>query len=350
MNSDYSPVPLRSAWPVLLGIRNAWLAPVTARPLAWFRMGLAAGLLAQALSLLGHLHDLYGRYGLVDWSVMWESQWAGVPNLAWLDGPLEKIDVPTSFAVPLTFALYVVGLLGLVVGYRTRLAAGVAWLTHTALVGSSFMTSYGVDQFAHIGLFYCLWFPAGQALSLDHSLGMQRGKALAPTFAAWLSLRLLQLHVGVIYTASGIEKALGHQWWNGEALWRAVIGAPLGTPFDCSFLAGFPWLSQGLCWATLLLEAGVFVWVWHPWLRKIWLGSTVSLHLGIAFVLGLGSFSAVMIVFDVAAFGIPARPSTPGRQRGPTPDRWARVALALPPRRASLRAQTNSRTSVVNQP
>ena len=54
---------------------------------------------------------------------------------------------------------------------------------------------------------------------------------------------------------------------------------------------------------TLVLEAGVFAFVWHPRLRRFWLWGIVGMHLGIALLLGLWTFAAIMIVFDVAAFG-----------------------------------------------
>jgi hypothetical protein len=64
-----------------------------------------------------------------------------------------------------------------------------------------------------------------------------------------------------------------------------------------------PWLAQGLCWLTLLLEAGVIAFVWHPRLRRLWLVGIVGMHLNIALLMNLWTFSATMIVFDVAAFG-----------------------------------------------
>lgn len=279
--------------------------PVTPRPLAWFRIGLASVLLVQAFFLVGHLHDLFGRHGIVAWSVMSENVPPAVPSLEWLEKALCFVAGPATFVVPLAFSLYVGSLLGLLLGYRTRLAASIAWLSHTALMTSGQMAAYGVDMFAQIGLFYCLWFPVGHALSLDRSrrTGSVSDQSDRPSFGAWLGLRILQLHVCIIYTSSGVEKALGEQWWNGESIWRAVMGAPLGSPIDCSFIAAVPWLAVGLCWSTLLLEAGVIVFVWHPRLRKLWLVGIVGMHVGIAVVLGLWTFSATMIVFDVTAFG-----------------------------------------------
>jgi hypothetical protein len=287
-------------------LRSLCAAPVTSRPLAWFRIGLASVLLVQALSLIGHLHDLFGHHGMVAWSTAAERIPPGMPTLTWMEATLVSVGVSAASVVPLVFSGYVVGLLGLVLGCQTRPAACVAWLGHTALLTSANMATYGVDSFAQIGLFYCVCFPVGQARSLDHvwRAGSVSDRSNQPSFAAWLGLRILQLHVCIIYTASGLAKASGEQWWNGEAIWRAVMGAPLGSPIDCAFLASIPWLVQFMCWMTLLLEAGVIAFVWHPRLRRLWLVGVVGMHLGIAVLMNLWTFSATMIVFDVAAFGV----------------------------------------------
>ena len=280
-------------------IRSFWEEPVTPRPLAWFRIGLSAILLVQAFSLIGHLDELYGRHGVVAWSVNSDILPPGVPNLSWADRGMGFMGLPGAFGIHLTFAIYVAGLIGLFFGYRTRVAAILSWLAHTTLMISSDMSIYGVDYFAQIGLFYCLWFPVGGALSLDTA--KERMKSL-PTFEAWLGLRILQLHICIAYVATGIEKSLGEQWWNGEAVWIAVMSTPDGL-IDCSFLATVPWLARILCWMTLLLEAGVVLFIWHPRGRLLWLVGIVGLHLGIAVVMNLWTFSVTMIVFDVAAFG-----------------------------------------------
>lgn len=268
-------------------------------PLARFRVGLAGVLLIQAFALTGHLDELFGRNGIVAWSVP-QPERPGIPRLEWIETAGRSVGVPASWVVPTTFACYTAGLFGLLLGYRTRLCAGLAWLCHTALLTSSDMSTYGVDRFAQIGLFYCVVFPVGHAISLDHTTGRVRDE---PVFAAWLGLRVLQAHVCVVYTTSGVKKATGTDWWNGEAIWRAVMGTP-DCLIDCSFLATVPWLAKALCWTTLLLEAGVIAFVWHPRLRKLWLVGIVGMHSGIALCMGLWTFSATMIVFDIAAFGL----------------------------------------------
>src|SRR5262249_39233752 len=150
-------------------------------------------------------------------------------------------------------------------GWRTRAAAALAWLTHTMLKTSGNANIYGVDEFAHIALFYCIWMPVGHALSLDLLAGRVSG---APTPGARLGVRVLQLHLCVVYVSSGIHKALGEQWWDGEAFWRSVM-RPDFAQFEMGWLADVPGLAMAVCWGTLLLEVGYPLLVWPRWTRKL---------------------------------------------------------------------------------
>jgi hypothetical protein len=275
-----------------------WTAPASPRPLAWFRIGLSGVLLVQALSVLGHLEALHGRDGIVAWSVPNERP-AGLPHPAWVERALELAGIQATFVVPFTHAAYVVGLVGLLLGCRARMSAAVAWLAHSALLSSGELSMYGVDRYAQIGLFYCVCFPVGHAIARDATEGRVSG---GPSVEARLGVRVLQAHICIAYVASGIEKGLGEQWWNGEAVWRAVMSYEAWL--DGVFLAEIPWLAEMLGLMTLLLEAGCILLVWHPITRKLWLTGIVAMHLGIALAMGLWVFSATMIVFDIAVFGV----------------------------------------------
>lgn len=297
--------PCSSASKFVTRFLDFWTAPASPRPLAWFRIGLAGVLLVQALEVVGNLNALYGRDGIINWS-MADAPPPGVPNLDWLEHGLTSIGLPSGAVVPMAYAGYLMGLVGLLLGCRTRAAAIVAWLTHTALTTSGEMAMYGADNFAQIGLFYCVGFPVGRAVSLD-ALKAPDSFCSGPTsHEERLGLRTLQVHLCVAYFASGLEKMLGQQWWGGEAVWRAATGAD-DALVDCSFLAAVPWLAQATCWLTLLLEAGCPLFVWHPQARRLWLVGIVGMHVGIALTLNLWMFAATMIVFDVAAFGVKAQ-------------------------------------------
>jgi hypothetical protein len=278
--------------------------PASARPLAVFRIGLAVVLLAQAFALAPQVLELYGNDGLVQWRVMDRAIPFGVPRLRWLAALLAPLGVSEPGCVRAVFWMYVGGLGFMLVGWRTHLAAVTAWLSHMMLSMSGNAAIYGVDQFAHIGLFYCVWMPIGAALSVDALGGRESG---TPTFSARLALRVLQIHLCVVYFSSGVEKATGIQWWNGEAVWRALMRPDLGQ-FNVAWFADAPWLARALCWGTLLVEVGYALLIWPRRTRKVWALATVGMHVGIAVGMGLVSFSAVMAVFTVAAFLVSSEP------------------------------------------
>jgi hypothetical protein len=279
-------------------------APASAKPLAVLRIGLAGLLLVQALALGGVVTELYGPRGIIPWSIVHDQAVQGMPRLSWVVDALASHGVSADTCVRGVYLVYVGSLAGLLLGWHTRLSALVAWLTHLALMTSGNASIYGVDQFALIALFYCVCLPVGDALSADQTLGRVSG---APSPGARLGLRLLQLHMCVVYLSSGIEKASGEQWWNGEAIWRALL-CPTSALFDFGWLAWAPWLAVVLCWGTLAVELGYAFLIWPRRTRKLMLLATVGMHAGIALSMGLVMFSAVMIVLNLAAFGFSPEP------------------------------------------
>jgi hypothetical protein len=187
----------------------------------------------------------------------------------------------------------------LLLGWQTRVMAFQAWFTGLVLCHSSILTTYGVDAFANIALFYCVLMPVGASMSLDRVTGRASGQA---TTSARLFLRLLQLHMCVVYLTAGLSKARGEQWWNGEAVWRA-LNMPQFSTFDMSWLANFPWVMLLASWGTLLIETGYPIGIWPARLRPWWLLAIVGMHLGIAVFMRLWLFSALLIVLNVSAFG-----------------------------------------------
>jgi hypothetical protein len=255
---------------------------------------------------------LYGTLGIVQAPITDGMVPPGVPRGRWLVEALAPLGVSEEAALRGLFLAYLASLAGLLLGWQTRVMALVAWLLHLTLKTGSYLSVYGAYEFAHIGLFYCLWMPVGHALSLDAWTGRVRDETSAD---ARLGLRLLQLHLGIVYFSSGVEKASGVQWWNGEALWRALM-RPDFAQFDFSWLADYPWVAMLACWGTLAVEVGYPLFIWPARTRRWMALAAVGLHAGIAVCMGLWSFSALMIVLNVAAFLVPAEPA-PDAVAGP---------------------------------
>jgi hypothetical protein len=285
-------------------LHKFFLQAVPADTLGLFRIAVSGFALVQLLVLLPDWMWLYGPQGILPWEVSEALATNDMPSLPTIFKLLSPLRTSPVTAVYLVTAIYFFSLLGLVVGYKTRMMGILAWLTHLILNTTGHFTAYGVETFTHISLFYCMVLPVGIAWSLDN---VRRPSKLPPHLVT-LSIRVVQLHLCIMYLASGIEKAMGDQWWTGEAVWIALQQDQFHQ-VDTGWMAATPIIPKILCWSTLVVETLYpFGMLWEK-TRKFWLPAIVSMHLFIALFLGLHLFGALMILLNVAAFSHDAFPS-----------------------------------------
>ncbi|MGK4002628.1 HTTM domain-containing protein [Sorangium sp. So ce1036] len=314
---------LSRAWSL---VERFALAPASPAPLAALRIGLAAVLLVQAALIAPAFLELYGRQGILQGPLREAFGRLALPGIGWMADRLAPLGIDEASVLVGTGALYVLSLIALLCGLWTRAAALLSWSTHRMLMVTADTTLYGADLFANIFLFYLIWVPAGATLSLDRwRRARDPGRApVVPTSAARLGLRVVQLHLCIAYLASGLEKARGASWWNGEAIWRSLM-LPEYRQLDFSWLAWHPFIAQAAGWTVLGVEIGYAFLIWPRLTRRAVIVATALLHLGIAAFMGLGVFGALMPVFTLAAFGVPAD------ARAPSPSRPAtRTDLPVP--------------------
>src|SRR5262249_46193825 len=112
------------------------------------------------------------------------------------------------------------------IGFCTRIAAVLTWLGLLSYVNRGVTSLFGMDQIMIVVVLYLMIAPSGAALSVDRLIArwrVRRGKRPAelpppePSVSANLALRLLQIHVCIIYMASGLSKLQGASWWGGTA-------------------------------------------------------------------------------------------------------------------------------------
>jgi vitamin K-dependent gamma-carboxylase-like protein len=281
-----------------------WFRPVSDRPLAGLRVALPLLLLVHLLWLSNDILALHGSRGIIPWELtaLLRDPWVpGLPTLAEVFAPL---GIGTHTAIIVLLSLYAGSLLSLALGFRARLSAFVAWGLHLSFMTSGFASFYGVDQLANTFLFYLFLFPSGRAWTYAPASSYR--EETIPVGC----LRVMQLHLCVIYLAAGIDKARGRQWWNGEAIWQTV-SQPAFSTFDLSWLARAPWIPMLAGWSTLVVEIGYALLIWPRRTRKAWCIAAIGLHLGMALFMGLVFFSSLMILLTVCLFLIPEEAPEP---------------------------------------
>jgi hypothetical protein len=268
-------------------LTSAWFRPVSARPLVGLRVGLPLLLLAHLVWISNDVLALHGDRGIIPWELtdLLRDPW--VPSLPTVARALSPLGIGARTAIILLLSAYAGSLLALALGACTRASALLAWSLHLSLVTSGVASFYGVDQLANTFLFYLL-------------LSQFRRERTVPV----VFLRVMQAHLCVIYLAAGLAKAMGRQWWDGEAIWQAVT-QPAFRTVDLRWLASYPWIAMIAGWGTLALEIGYAFLVWPRRTRTTWCLATIGLHVALALFMGLVFFSSVMILLTCCLFLLP---------------------------------------------
>lgn len=278
-----------------LAVNNIWLG--------FLRVSVASFALFHFLSILPDFNNIYTFSGYVQPDIMDVSMDHFSPTLYDITLFLQRIFEGITFnQVAYTAAAgYCIALLLLALGCFTRVSAGSALLLQLVMIKSVHFYQYGVDLFTTILLFYCLIFPTGTVYSLDN-YRLKRQDNISNTLPY---LRLLQVHICIAYFIGGLDKLAGFTWHNGEAVWKATTGFNYSGFFNVTSLASFPLLFVIGGWGVIILEMMYPLFINLRKTRKLWFWMIVSMHLGIALLLGLFFFSAVMIIFSITAYYMP---------------------------------------------
>jgi hypothetical protein len=304
---------------LLSGIRDGWTR-------FWFSAQDPATLglirvLAGAMLFYTHLVwslDLTGFFGPAGWlspnalqaaygdarSLFWSHwHWIESPAMIWT----------AHLAALVVFAMLCLGLF-------TRIVSVAAWLLTVSYAHRVMPAAlFGLDDINAMLSMYLMVGPSGDAYSLDRWLA-QRKTRRAPdgnrqanrvqarsdnaandsaSVGANIAIRLMQVHLCVIYLFSALGKGMGETWWDGSAMWLAVANFEYQS-VDLTWLAASPALLSFFAHVTVAWELAYPALVWPRLSRPLVVAMCVPIHLGIAIFLGMMTFGLAMIIANLA--------------------------------------------------
>ena len=215
------------------------------------------------------------------WSYLWYFE---SPAILWL---LHSVAL-------VVFALLTVGLF-------SRVVPILAWLITIAYCQRLNGAFFGLDQVNGMLAMYLALGNSGDAYSLDRWLQLRRGGAVTPRASVRtnLAIRMIQLHLCIIYVFGGISKLRGEMWWDGSAVWFSVANLEYQT-LDMTWLVQFPWLIALMTHVTVFWETFYCALVWPKMTRPIALIVAVCVHGGIVAFLGMPTFGLAMMIANGA--------------------------------------------------
>jgi predicted DCC family thiol-disulfide oxidoreductase YuxK len=284
----------------------------------------ATGLLVMwSLLVFGlDLHDYFGSDGWAEPSAIQMGQRASKWSFWFLvpDGGLRLAWIGCL----LVLAMYIVGLF-------SRWTAVLAWVIVVSTVRRVPIALFGFDQvISPLTLYLAVTGASGQAVSLDRFLRRRRQSRAAaaagplqtrsggagpsprrrvtpdepgipvPTISANLALRLIQLHLVVIYAMAALGKLQGPSWWDGTATWKTMTSGEFVVG-DFTPMADWPLVINVLTHASLALELLYPILIWVAIARPLVLAGAVAMHAGIALMSpGLTEFTLAMLTANLA--------------------------------------------------
>lgn len=231
------------------------------------------------------------------------------------------------------------------IGFCTRITSALTWMFSLWYIHRDPVALFGVDTMMTILLLYLMIGPSGGAVSVDRLMArwwhgakpgvLNRWRRLlgkqplpesavqpaaysadpVPSVSANFAVRLLQIHVCIIYFVSAISKLQGAAWWNGTAVWGTLANfefAPMALEIGgvqvynefLRFLGQYKLRLElfltGACMFTLVFEMVYAFLIWRPSMRWPILWGAIILHGFIGLLMGLKTFALMMLVMNLA--------------------------------------------------
>lgn len=288
------------------GWNRFWFSPTDPTTLAAIRISTGLVLLYTHLGAAGQALAFLGPHAWIDPAALaqisalgqtgsdpldrWVNGWWGQSIWFYLEHP---------GMVWAAYALFLTALVCFTLGFWSRTAALIAWIGHLSYLHRGFITWDGMDSQLAMLLLYLMFGPIGATLSIDRSRKNLPRSGPEPSWSANVIIRMIQVHMGIIYLCAGLAKLQGARWWDGTAVWMSMV-LPEYVVLDLSWLAqGGDWLcllvsNLGVA-MTLIFEISFIFLIWNPTLRPWILLMGVFMHVGIGLIIGLESFGAAML-------------------------------------------------------
>ena len=265
--------------------RRFWFTPQPTSSLALFRIGMGLVTLLWALALCPSLKVFFSRHGIEPVPV----------DVSW--GLLGHFS--SDAALFITYAALVTSAIGVLVGFHTRVASVVMFVTIFAFIERTPSIFNSGDGLLRNLSFFLMLMPSGDAISLDRRR-VARGHFWAfPERSPW-ALRLVQIQVSILYASAVYHKLDGGGWTNGTAMsyvWRMDDIARFTVP---SFVVKSLTIGTLVSLLTLAIEFLLATLIWVRTARPLVLALGVMFHVGIDLTLRIGFFSVAILVAYLA--------------------------------------------------
>ena len=271
-----------------------WFTPTAPHTLALIRILVGMMLF---YSHLVWLLDLQAFVGPHSWISTDASRFLQEQNYTWTY--LWYISSPTALLVTHLIGMAIFIMLAL--GIFTPITSVLSWFIAICYCHRLEGALFGLDQINVMLVMYLMISPSGDAYSIDRRRRMKQQSSpdTIRSVRANIAMRLMQIHLCIIYLFGGIGKMRGSEWWDGSASWWALAN-PEYQSLDMTWLAPHIMILSAITHVTVFWETFYCVLIWHRLTRPVMLMLAVLVHGSIALCMGMVTFGCIMLVANLA--------------------------------------------------
>jgi hypothetical protein len=283
-----------------------WFTPSDAIVLSLVRVLTGLVALWWYLTLLPDLQNWFGPDGI--FSLELAMQYRNQTDSHFAFSLLDYVNSASQL-----WALYGVGVAVIalmVVGLFSRVTTIASLIFVLSFIHRAPMLARSVDDILPLLMFYLCLGPSGANFSIDSLLRRRKAPAGTATtgdvvYSSWatLAVRLMQVHLALIYGAMVIAQLQGAAWWQGTAVWW-LMARPESRLVDLTGMShmglAFEYLVNFFTHAIVLYELCFVFLIWNPLARPILLVVGALVWLGLGLVGGSVSFAVIMFIATLA--------------------------------------------------
>lgn len=203
--------------------------------------------------------------------------------------------------------LGLVTLLLFTAGLFSRLTSVASLVVVLSYLHRGPMLTSQVEPILVFVLFYLCLGPSGAVCSIDAwRAGRRRDASLVtlpptPLASPWatVSVRLVQVHLVIVYGMMAVGKMGGHVWWSGMAMWY-LIARTEQRMIDLTVLHKLPLLLDVWSYAVMFWQASFPILIWNRLARPLMLVLNALMWALLAPVIGNIPLAVMMVVASLA--------------------------------------------------
>jgi len=267
-----------------------WFTPADPRLLGLIRVCVGSMLFYTHLAWTMGLNQFAGTDGLIPTQFIFNQP----EYSAFHWSHLFSIESPAFLLITHVLALIVFGMFTL--GLFSRTTAVLSFLLVVSYANRLTLSQFGLDQINAFMAMYLAVGPCGDAFSLDRILKKRNRDTplINKSILANIAIRLMQVHMCIVYLFAGLSKLRGDRWVGGDAIWGAFASYEYQT-LDMTWMANYFWIINALTIGTIVWEITYPAMIWTKVGRPTYLFFAVLTHLGIGICMGMMTFGLIML-------------------------------------------------------